>query len=214
MKQITVTAARMKALERAADEAGLSYRQMMENAGNQAFEAICKRCPDLKTAAVFAGKGNNGGDGFVVARLMEQRGAKVRVILCEGAPMTEDAIYNYERMTEIEIWPIEELEYRQEEELLSSDVLVDALYGTGFHGALRPNGRYAADIMNRANGTVIALDLPSGVNADTGETAEGAVQADLTVTFHALKQGQTAPDAAAHCGAIEVVDIGIRQGIS
>ncbi|MBP3311495.1 MAG: NAD(P)H-hydrate epimerase [Butyricicoccus sp.] len=213
MNGTVVTAAQMKALERAADEAGLSYRQMMENAGYGAFKTICRRCPKRETAAVFAGKGNNGGDGFVVARLLAEDGVKVRVILCEGAPVTGDAIWNYERMTDIEIWPIEEIEAAQEAEILSSDLIVDALYGTGFHGALRPNGMRAAQMMNHASGTVCALDLPSGVNADTGEIAQGAVQADLTITFHARKQGQTAPAAQAQCGEIVVVDIGISAAL-
>lgn len=208
-----VTAARMKELERAADEAGLSYRQMMENAGYQAFEAIERRCPQLKSVAVFAGKGNNGGDGFVVARLLQEDGASVRVILCEGAPATEDALFEYERLEDVEIWLIDELGVSQEAELLACDVVVDALYGTGFHGALRQNGLRAADMMNRASGLVCSLDLPSGVNADTGEVADGAVKAGLTVTFHARKQGQDAPRAVMHCGEIVVADIGIHAAL-
>ena len=209
MKQLTVTAAQMKEIERAADAAGLGYRQMMENAGCRAYESICRRCPSLETAAVFCGKGNNGGDGFVVARLLAQDGVKVRVILCEGAPVTEDAAYNFACLAGVEIWPLDELGEAQERELLACGVVVDALYGMGFHGALRPNGLRAADMMNRASGHVCALDLPSGVNADTGKVAQGAVKAEWTVTFHARKQGQDAPQAAAHCGEIEVADIRI-----
>ncbi|MGN1008236.1 MAG: NAD(P)H-hydrate epimerase [Butyricicoccus sp.] len=214
MKDTAVTAAQMKELERAADGAGLSYRQMMENAGYSAFKTICSCCPKRENAVVFAGKGNNGGDGFVVARLLAEDGAKVRVILCEGAPVTEDAIWNYERMTDIEIWPIDEIEAAQEQEILASDLIVDALYGTGFHGALRPNGRHAAQMMNRAAGMVCALDLPSGMNADSGEIAPGAVRADLTVTFHARKQGQTVSAAEMQCGKIVVADIGISAALA
>ncbi len=210
MEQMTVTAAQMKEIERAADAAGLSYRQMMENAGSRAYETICRRLPFRRSAVIFAGKGNNGGDGFVVARLLAEDGGTVRVVLCEGPPVTEDAAYNYTRMTGVEIWPIEELEAAQQAEILSSELIVDALYGTGFHGGLRLNGLRAAELMNDAKGVVCALDLPSGVNADTGAVAAGAVQADFTVTFHARKQGQTVPAAAAQCGDIEVVDIGIR----
>lgn len=164
MKEHTVTAAQMKQIERAADAAGLSYRQMMENAGCRACESIRRRCPTPQTAVVFAGKGNNGGDGFVVARLLAQEGARVRVILCEGAPVTEDAIYNFEQLAGVEIWPFDEIGEVQEAEVLACDIVVDALYGTGFHGALRPSGLRAADMMNRAAGQVCALDLPSGLN--------------------------------------------------
>ena len=208
-----VTAARMKEIERAANAAGLSYRQMMENAGYQAFEAIGRHCPHPASAAVFFFNFNNGGDGFVVARLLAADGVRVRVVLCEGEPVTEEAVAAYARMKDVEVWPLDELGSAQESELIASDVIVDALYGTGFHGALRPNGLRAADMINRAAGLVCALDLPSGVNADSGEVAPGAVRAALTVTFHARKQGQDAPDAAAHCGEIFVADIGIRAAL-
>lgn len=213
-EQQTVTAARMKEIERAANDAGLSYRQMMENAGYQAFAEITRRCPHPKTAAVFAGKGNNGGDGFVVARLLAAVGAQVRVVLVEGLPATEDAAFEFMCMEGIERWPIDELGAKQEDELVAADVVVDAVYGTGFHGALRPDGLRAADMMNRASGLVCALDLPSGVNADTGEAAAGAVRAGLTVAFHARKQGQDAPEAAALCGEIVVADIGITAALA
>lgn len=210
----TVSAAEMKALEQAAAKAGLSELQMMENAGYQAFLQIVARWPKARTAAVFAGKGNNGGDGFVVARLLSEAGLRVWVILCEGVPVTEGAVRNLERLTGVEIWGLEELENIQETRILKADVVVDGLYGTGFHGNLRPNGLRAAEMMNRAAGGVCALDLPSGVNADTGEVAEGAVHADVTVAFHALKNGQLVPAAAACCGTLVVADIGISQAIT
>lgn len=125
-----VTAEQMKKLERAANDAGLSYRQMMENAGYQAFEAIEWRCPHPRSAVVFAGKGNNAGDGFVVARLLAADGANVRLILCEGDPVTEDAAFEYERLADVEIWLLDDLGAAQEAELLVCDVVVDALYGT------------------------------------------------------------------------------------
>ena len=206
----SVTAAQMKEIERAADAAGLSYRQMMENAGRCVFAAARQRFPQARTAAVFAGKGNNGGDGFVAAQLLAQAGVRVRVVLVEGEPVTPDAAHYFARMTGAEVLSIEAPDARQQAELAASDIVIDALYGTGFHGALHENGRRAAALMNRAAGRVIACDLPSGVNADTGAVAEGAVRAALTITFHARKVGQDVPAAAAQCGEITVADIGIR----
>ena len=81
-----VTAAQMKQIEQAANAGGLSYLQMMENAGQAAAQLALKRCPAAQTAAVFCGKGNNGGDGFVVARLLHQAGLQVQVILTDGPP--------------------------------------------------------------------------------------------------------------------------------
>ena len=91
--------------------------------------------------------------------------------------------------------------------LKGADLILDGVYGTGFHGALRPAGLAAARWMNEAPGRVLALDLPSGLEADSGNAAEGAVQAELTVTFHAAKPCHRL--AAAQCGRVEVADIGI-----
>lgn len=94
------------------------------------------------------------------------------------------------------------------------DAVVDALYGTGFHGSLHPAGLAACALINRQreNGAfVLAVDLPSGVNTDTGEVAEGAVHADLTVTFDSYKPLHTTPSSAPFCGEILCADIGIRD---
>lgn len=210
MQDKAVTAAQMKQLEQAADRAGLSYRQMMENAGYRAYQAICRHFSP-KSATVFAGKGNNGGDGFVVARLLAGDGVPVRVVLCEGTPATEDALYNLSLLGGVEIWLLDKLGAGTQAEILSGGLIVDALYGTGFRAPLRPDGRHAADLINQAKGPVCALDLPSGLEADTGRAAEGAVRADLTVCFHARKCGMLQPEAAALCGQIEVADIGITD---
>ena len=94
------------------------------------------------------------------------------------------------------------------------DVVVDALYGTGFHGSLHPSGLAACALMNRQHekgAFVLAVDLPSGINTDTGEVAEGAVRADLTVTFDSFKPLHTAASSALLCGKIVCADIGIRD---
>ena len=94
------------------------------------------------------------------------------------------------------------------------DAVVDALYGTGFHGSLRPAGLAACALMNRqreSGAFVLAVDLPSGINTDTGEAAEGAVRADLTVTFDSCKPLHTAASSAPFCGEIVCADIGIRD---
>ena len=183
-----VTVAQMKQIEHDADAAGLSYTQMMENAGQAAARVLLEK-KDFKTAAVFCGTGNNGGDGFVLARALHKNGKQVRIVLVGGNPKTSDAILNWEKAQALNI-PIQTLEYLTEEEkswIFNADIVVDALYGTGFHGELRPAGRIACDLINQSHGFCLALDLPSGLNADTGVAAEGTVQADLTVTFHASK---------------------------
>lgn len=205
-----VTAAEMKQLEQRADAAGLSYRQMMENAGAAAAELSLRAVPEAKSAAIFCGKGNNGGDGFVAARHLANAGLAVRIFLVEGEPVTTDAVYNcgLARDMGLPVLALDALNQPEQAEFLKgADLVLDGVYGTGFHGALRPAGLAAARWMNEAPGKVLALDLPSGLEADSGIAAEGAVQAQLTVTFHAAKPCHRL--AAAQCGRVEVADIGI-----
>ncbi len=201
-----VTAAEMKALEKAADAHGLLYPQMMENAGRAAYRELVRCRPAPGRLLVVAGKGNNGGDGFVMARLAAADGWRVQVLLAEGEPQTRDAAANYALLPAL---PVELV--TDAAAVRQADVVVDALYGTGFHGSLRPAGAAACAVMQaqrQAGALVLAVDLPSGVHADTGEAAPGTVQADITVTFHAPKPAHAR--AAALCGQVIVADIGIN----
>lgn len=207
MTHTTVTAAEMKALEKAANDNGLLYIQMMENAGRAAFAQLRRRLPGPARLLVAAGRGNNGGDGFVMARVAAKQGWQVQVLLAEGEPKMPDAITNFGSLRDL---PVEIL--HDAASAAPADAVVDALYGTGFHGTLRPAGRAACDLMNRQhqNGALLlAVDLPSGINADTGAVAEGAVRADLTVTFHRAKPLHYMPGSAHYCGEVVVADIGI-----
>ena len=210
MKHRIVTAAQMKAIEQAGNAHGLPYLQMMENAGLAVYAELKKALPQPSTLLVVCGKGNNGGDGFV-ARAAAKEGWKATVLLAEGEPKTPDAITNFERLHGLPV------EIFTDGSGLSAEpftAVVDALYGTGFHGSLRPSGLAACALMNRQheNGAfVLAVDLPSGINTDTGEVAEGAVCADLTVTFDSCKPLHTAASSAPLCGKIVCADIGIRD---
>ena len=193
MTHTTVTAAEMKALEKAANDNGLLYIQMMENAGRAAFAQLRRRLPGPARLLVAAGRGKQGW--------------QVQVLLAEGEPKTPDAITNFGSLRDL---PVEIL--HDAASAAPADAVVDALYGTGFHGTLRPAGRAACDLMNRQhqNGALLlAVDLPSGINADTGAVAEGAVRADLTVTFHRAKPLHYMPGSAHYCGEVVVADIGI-----
>ena len=207
-----VTVQQMKQIEHDADARGLSYPQMMENAGMAAAQLLLQRRNNrLATLAVFCGTGNNGGDGFVLARELWRKGAEVRIILVGGEPKTPDARANWDYAMHLGIpmWDTEHLNQANLAWIHSADAVVDAIYGTGFHGTLRPAGRRACDILNGASGFCLALDLPSGLHADTGEAAEGTVQADLTVTFHASKPCHRLNPA--QCGETVVASIGIDK---
>ena len=206
---MAVTAAQMKEIERQANESGLSYYQMMENAGTSAFRKIREKFPDAKGFMIFIGKGNNGGDGCVVARLAAQEGFKVTLICVVGVPVTPDAVKNFELLKDL---PVEIISIDEFTGLMfgSGRVIVDAIYGTGFKGELRPDGRFACDVINASGLKIAALDVPSGVNCDTSQAAEGAVKADITISFHANKPVHEDPSAAQYCGEVFTADIGIR----
>lgn len=208
-----VTAAEMKQIEKKADESGLSYRQMMENAGAAAATTILSRMGgQAGRFVIFTGKGNNGGDGFVVARLLHQAGRQVECVLVDGTPATGDARYNFELACRLGIpmHPWEDGAHGQEQ----AGCIVDAVYGTGFHGALRQRAREAAQAVNRAGETgktVVALDIPSGVNADTGECDPDAVRAVLTIAFDSLKPAHVTQPGRDCCGEVACADIGIPE---
>lgn len=208
-----VTSVQMKEIERRADEAGLSYYQMMENAGTGAAEYIALAQPvDGKTVLVFCGKGNNGGDGFVAARKLTEMGASVRLILAEGEPVTEDAIKNKRICRDMGISTASPAEAEElSHSIEAADLIVDAIYGTGFHGGLREPVRKITSLINRSRAEVYALDIPSGLNGDTGEADSETVRAGCTIVFHRLKPAHIDGKCAGYCGRIVCIAIGIED---
>ena len=222
MSEHFVTIAEMKTLERLADENGLSYYQMMENAGTSAAKFILAKAPDAKRFLVFCGKGNNGGDGFVVARVLMLAGKEVMVILSDGEPKTEDAIKNYGLIKDsLHVYRMNRLSeaiYAAgiEETLGKVDAVVDAIYGTGFHGNMWGGALEAANLtasLKEGGTKVFALDIPSGMNCDAESEDEvgKSFEADYTITFHAKKPIHLQDFAQARCGEIYVADIGINE---
>ena len=160
---------------------------------------------------MVCGKGNNGGDGSVIARAAAKEGWNVTVFLAEGEPKTADAIRNFERLHSLPVYICTDCSILETQ---SFAAVVDALYGTGFHGELRPSGLAACGLirhLHKSGAFVLAVDLPSGINTDTGEVAEGAAHADLTVTFDSYKPLHIAESSAPLCGKIVCADIGIRD---
>ena len=212
-KKTVVTCAEMKLLEQMADQAGLSYYQMMENAGTKPAELIQQeyqlRFGEIKKVLILCGKGNNGGDGFVVARKFHEQGIRVKVLLVEGEPVTADAITNYHLIREkIEILTPED-NYLDGDE----DIIVDAIYGTGFHGSLRERAEQVIVTCNDAAIYTAALDLPSGLSGDMSmcEQMRPSIRASLTITFHAQKPVHRNKQAKIMMGKIVTADIGIEE---
>ncbi|MBE5039698.1 NAD(P)H-hydrate epimerase [Ructibacterium gallinarum] len=206
-----VSAQEMKEIEKTAASRGISYLTMMENAGIAAAEEIIKEYkPEGKIVIIAVGKGNNGGDGYVVARLLQAAGAMVMIIMAEGLPVTDSAKINFDRCLQCGIEVVQYEPQTSDPFFQGADFIVDAVYGAGFHGSFREPAASAIRAINASDAKKIALDLPSGLNADTGECAPDAVQADTTVTFARLKKGQTTAEGLQLCGKLVLKDIGLE----
>ena len=215
MKILTVD--QMKAEERLSDEMGVTYQRLMENAGCAAASFIRKTLSTVagRNFMIFCGSGNNGGDGFVVARKLFEEGANVIVVLCGGKPRSDEAKYMYNCLIQAEITMLDfDMDRKKVDELLGgADIIVDAVFGTGFSGEFRPPYDEVAEMMNSALSLRISLDIPSGVNAATGIAAKGSVKANFTVAFEAAKPGHLLLPGKEYCGKTEVVDIGIPHEV-
>ncbi|MEM1483401.1 NAD(P)H-hydrate dehydratase [Oscillospiraceae bacterium PP1C4] len=217
---LIVTSEQMKTIEQNALNYSLSLERLMENAGSAASMVI-RRTVGVEGlyVTIFCGRGNNGGDGFVVARRLTEAGANVAVILTDSKPCTVQAKAMYELIVKMEITVVEygsDAAYLTER-LAATDILVDAIYGTGFHGDLDARHRDICHLINGVDAKTFSLDIPSGVTADTGFASECAVQADVTIVFDSDKPATVLPSAQSHCGNVVVADIGIppeaREGI-
>ena len=214
-----LTAAGMRAVDQATIAAGHAAGDaLMERAGVAVAEALVKRwgSPLALNAWVLCGAGNNGGDGFVIARHLHARGAVVRVaLLAPRERVRGDALTHLGRLESLGV-PVAicQTSTALAEALgpQACDFAIDAMLGTGATGAPRDVIAAGCDMLNRLReqgARVIAVDLPTGVNADTGEVFVGAVRADFTVTFGAPKRGHVLHPGRAQCGALQVVDIGL-----
>jgi NAD(P)H-hydrate epimerase len=178
--------------------------ELMERAGRKVAEEILGRYPDVRRVAVWCGPGANGGDGFVVARelVRARRACSVRLLGSEEK-VAGDAAVNLRRARRDGVPFVEEPG--------AADVVVDALFGTGFHGKPRPEAARAIEQMNGSGVPIVAVDLPSGVDASTGCVKGAAVRAALTVTFHAPKVGHVVAPGRFHAGTLVVADIGLAR---
>lgn len=196
---------------RAIEEYGLPGVVLMENAGRGAAELLLSR-QVRGPVVICCGRGNNGGDGFVIARHLELAGCDVRILLlADPAGLTGDAAINLGVIQRSGV-PLEVLPNPTADELdrglSNAEWIVDALLGTGTRGTLREPFVTAIAAINRSGRRVFAVDLPSGLDADTGLPLGECVRAELTATFVASKSGFEAPTAREYLGDVHTVGIG------
>lgn len=215
MSEETIMTSEMRALEINAEYYGISRLQLMENAGrNVAVEISARFRPKETTVAIFCGLGGNGGDGFVAARHLACLGFKVHVILAGRASqiVNEEARKNWEALQSlrgsISIHEVQDSSLIPE---IQADLIVDALLGTGLRGPPRPPVSQMIRAMNEADAFRVAVDIPSGIESDSGRVLGEAVKADITVTFHKAKPGLL--KAKEHVGELVVKHIGLPSEI-
>jgi len=213
-----LNAAQMREIDRLTTERfGIPSLELMENAGTRVVEVLRERFPDLprRKTVILCGKGNNGGDGFVVARLLWRLGNRPDVYLfSEVEAVKGDAAVNLRRWQEltggVSVVVSENAWSQAKEALHRADLVVDALLGTGLTGAAQGLVRTAIEEVNRLRPEtkVLAIDIPSGLPSDTACFEEPVVRADCTVTFTAPKLGQVLPPGSETVGELLVRDIG------
>lgn len=211
------TAKEMREIDRLAIEAyGIPEVVLMENAGTEVARSVIKQIGSLrgKKICVFSGKGNNGGDGFVAARHLHNQGAKVKVYVLGDAEAIQGAAkINLDILLAMEVDIMQLISERDWDKvkiaLAFSDCLIDGLLGSGFRNGLSLEMEKLIHMINDAQKPTIAIDLPSGVEADTGRVTSAAVRADLTISFGLPKLGLLFYPGASFAGEIVVADIGL-----
>ena len=201
-------------------DVGIPSIVLMENAGRQAVAAMEAAFDDLATSrvGVLCGRGNNGGDGFVVARTLAQRGVEATVYLLGSvADVRGDARTNLEILGRVGVTVVEVTNAQEWElhfsEVSECDLIVDAIVGTGFHGPLTGLLETVVADVNGLGVPVVAIDLPTGVSADSHEVDGEAIEATMTVTLAAPKLPLILPPADAYGGDLVIADIGIPASV-
>lgn len=203
--------------ERAIRDCGMNGLVLMENAGRGCTDQLCRLGINGRVV-ICCGRGNNAGDGFVIARHLEIRGFAAAVLLWTPPDeLAGDAAENFRLLSLTEV-RVEVMGTQYDAERLArllrgADWIVDALLGTGARGDPRPPLDRVLEQLNAADARRLAVDVPSGLDCDTGHASRTAFRADHTCTFVAAKPGLLVPQAAPYVGALHVVDIGVPPGV-
>lgn len=202
-----LTPAEMAEADRLTIAAGTPGIELMENAGRVVADALALHHPPGAAVTVVVGPGNNGGDGFVAARLLAERGYSVRVVLVgDRARLKGDAATAAQRWQGV-------VDPANPASLPRGNVIIDALFGAGLDRAVDGLPRAMIEAINASGLSVVAVDLPSGVNGMTGAVMGAAVQARTTVTFFRRKPGHLLLPGRLHCGEVVIADIGMANDV-
>jgi ADP-dependent NAD(P)H-hydrate dehydratase / NAD(P)H-hydrate epimerase len=217
-----VTANEMQKIDRSTIESfGLPGRILMENAGRGATQFFLEQFKDAKNkkVGVIAGRGNNGGDGFVIARYLAQKGIRVTVyLLSEHQKVSGDAAANLQLLSPLKVPVIEMPDATSfsahETAMRHEEIWIDAILGTGLRSDVKGFFKDVINFINHSNKPVFAVDIPSGLNSDTGQPCGACVWADATATFAFAKTGHFLFPGADYTGNLKIIDIGVPPHIA
>ncbi len=208
---MVLTSEQVRVVEASSVELGMSWLRLMENAGSAAAKIIRDKVElRNKRTVIVCGKGNNGGDGYVIARKLSENGAQVRIVSV-GSPSTPSSVEMASKAYGLGLRPIDFESYTDlcRQHIEEADILIDSVFGTGFKG--QPSGMYKTviDICNSSSAYKIAVDVPSGMSSDAYDSESCFVKADLTVTFAAYKPCHLLFPTSKDCGEVTVASIGM-----
>tara|TARA_Y100000590_G_scaffold90067_1_gene101499 strand:- start:7492 stop:8163 length:672 start_codon:yes stop_codon:yes gene_type:complete len=213
----SITPEKMKLLEDMAEEIGISKLILMENAGLELAKVIQKYYSKYKSKNILivCGSGNNGGDGLVCARYLLEFADEITICLIniKGELKTNeikknwDSVEDIKKIKKVKIFQNNNFTEQFEDEINKSDIIVDALFGTGLNGKLNEQVSFVINQINKSESSIVAVDIPSGLDPLDGSITNNVINAELTVTFHKRKTGLMKRYDIT--GEIVVVDIGI-----
>ena len=214
-----VTAQEMRQIDKQTiEKIGIPGIVLMESAATAVFRSIQRNFPECRHVGVIIGKGNNGGDGLALARQLVHAGYTVQVVLVSSpGRFTGDALTNLQVARELGLPIMEVLSgpelKKLEKDIVSCDLIVDAIFGTGLRGVIEGYIKVVIDWLNSAKCPVVAIDLPSGLSADTGVVEGACIRANHTVTIGLPKRGLLLHPGAQTVGELEIADIGFPQSV-
>lgn len=214
-----LTVEEMREVDKVAERVyGISSLILMENAGRGVAEEARKMLGSNKKCCIFCGKGNNGGDGFVAARWLINYGIEPRVFLIgekdevKGIARTNLNILLKLKEKVCEIDTAEDLN-RTREVIESTELIIDALLGTGVNGEVRGLAKQVIELLNQSGKPILSIDIPSGLAADTGRPCGVAVKATRTVTCFLPKKGFSSPSSTQYIGVLTIADLGVPYNV-
>jgi len=219
---ILVTANEMQAMDRQTiEDFGVPGMVLMENAGRGATRFLLEQFPDIRNSnvGVIAGRGNNGGDGFVIARYLKQKGIQVQVyLLAKSSRVRGDALANIKLLKPLQVPVVEipdEASFSDfKSQMQDLDLWIDAILGTGLNSDVTGYFKTIIDFINDLEKPVFAVDIPSGLNSDTGQPCGTCIRAAATATFAYAKTGHMVLPGTEYTGKLKVIDIGIPPHIA